>query len=69
MAGTAAERLRAAPDLYEVGERMMLQRLRRRPGTDAAALDALREWRRRRPGAEQGDSPGRPSTRFGPTER
>lgn len=64
MAGPAAERLRTALDLYEVGERMMRQQLRRRLGSEEAATEALRAWRRRRPGAEHGDSQGRPSTRF-----
>jgi hypothetical protein len=54
-----------ALDLYEVGEQMKRQQLRRRLGSDADAEDALVEWRRHRPGGEPGDAPGRPSTRFG----
>jgi hypothetical protein len=56
--------MRTALDLYEVGEGMMRQQLRRRRGDEAAASAALNAWRQRRPGAEHGDGPGRPSTRF-----
>lgn len=56
--------LRTALDLYEVGEKMVYQRLRRQLGDDAAARMALGAWREQRPGAEQGDGPGTPSARF-----
>lgn len=56
--------MRTALDLYEVGERMLRQRLRRQLGDETAVGQALSAWRHRRPGAEHGDSPGRPSTRF-----
>lgn len=56
--------MRTALDLYEVGERMLRQRLRRQLGDEAAADRALSAWRHRRPGAEHVDGPGRPSTRF-----
>jgi hypothetical protein len=56
--------LRTALDLYEVGEGMIRQRFRRQLGDEAAAAAAVTEWRQRRPGAEHGDSPGRPSSRF-----
>jgi hypothetical protein len=60
--------LRTALDLYEVGEGMMRQQLRRRLGDEDAACAALTAWRHRRPGAEHGDSPGRPSARFDPAD-
>lgn len=62
---TAAERLRAALDLYEVGESMMRARLwRERPGAEPDEIDAaIRAWLQRRPGAEHGDFPGPPSGR------
>lgn len=62
----AARRLRIAIDMYEVGERMQRQRLRRlHPGATDAQIEAkLAAWRQRRPGAEFGDCPGTPSTRF-----
>lgn len=67
MESRAALRLRVALDLYEVGEQMQRQRLRRRhPQADDDQIEAeVRAWRRRRPGAEHGDHPGRPSRRFG----
>lgn len=66
-ATAVARRLRLALDLYEVGERMQRQRLRRlRPDATAAEIeDELRAWRQRRPGAPAGDHPGTPSHRFG----
>ena len=61
---TAAERVRLALDLYEVGERMMRQQLRRRfADADPAAVERmLVSWLRTRPGAEHGDGVGRPAT-------
>jgi hypothetical protein len=60
------QRLRIALDMYEVGEQMERQRLRRRtPEASDAQIEAqVAAWRRRRPGAEGGDCPGHPSPRF-----
>jgi hypothetical protein len=63
---TPADRLRIALDMYEAGELMQRQRLRRlhpdaRPEEIEAEIDA---WRIRRPGAPNGDCPGRSSPRF-----
>lgn len=53
--------MRLAFDLYDVGEKVMRERLRRQhPGASDAELEAmLRDWLSRRPGAEHGDGPGR----------
>jgi predicted protein tyrosine phosphatase len=61
----AAERLGVALELYEVGERMLRQRLRReRPHATPDEIEAeVVRWLRRRPGAEYGDHPGPRSTR------
>jgi Rv0078B-related antitoxin len=61
----AAARLRAALDLFEVGEAMMRCRLaRERPDADEAEIAAeIAAWLQRRPGAEFGDFPGPASTR------
>ncbi|MGH3982058.1 MAG: hypothetical protein ACRDST_05060 [Pseudonocardiaceae bacterium] len=61
----AAERLSVALELYEVGERMLRQRLRReRPDAAPDEIDAeVGAWLRRRPGAEHGDHPGPRSAR------
>jgi hypothetical protein len=58
----AAARLRQALELFEAGESMMRARLRRdHPGADGAEIERLLvEWLRTRPGAEHGDSSGRP---------
>jgi len=58
-------RLRVALELYEVGEKMLRQRLRREnPGASGEQIDAeIAAWLRRRPGAEHGDHPGPPSLR------
>ncbi|MGQ0773855.1 MAG: hypothetical protein ACT4NY_05475 [Pseudonocardiales bacterium] len=60
-----ADRFRAALELYEVGEHMLRQRLRReRPDASAQDIDAkIAAWLQRRPGAEHGDHPGPPSAR------
>jgi len=60
-----ADRFRVALDLYEVGETMLRQRLRReRPDASAQDIDAaIAAWLQRRPGAEHGDHPGPPSAR------
>ncbi len=59
-------RMELAFDLYEMAEQMMRQNLRRRnPGaTDQEIEEGIREWLRRRPGAEHGDGVGRPGRRF-----
>ncbi|MGH3924440.1 MAG: hypothetical protein ACRDTT_16525 [Pseudonocardiaceae bacterium] len=64
-ASQAADRFRAALELYEVGENMLRQRLRReRPDASARDIDAvIAAWLQRRPGAEHGDHPGPPSAR------
>jgi hypothetical protein len=61
-----AQRLRLALDMYEAGEQMLRQRLRReRPDVTPDELDAeINSWLRTRPGAATGDSPGHPSRRF-----
>jgi hypothetical protein len=58
----AAERFQVALALFELGERMLRQRLKRRqPEASEAQIDELiAQWLRRRPGAEHGDSQGRP---------
>jgi Rv0078B-related antitoxin len=60
-----AARLRAALELFEVGEAMLRSRLRReRPDADEAEIEAeIALWLQRRPGAEFGDFPGPASTR------
>lgn len=54
--------MQVAFDLYETGQVIMRQNLRRRhPRLDAGEIEErLAEWRRRRPGAEHGDGVGRP---------
>lgn len=59
---TPAERLRIALDLADLAQRMMLHKLRRDhpdEGEDEV-LVRLERWMRTRPGAEHGDSAGRP---------
>jgi Rv0078B-related antitoxin len=58
----AARRLRLAFDLFQAGEEMMRQRLRREhPGLSELEIEVrLVEWLHTRPGAEFGDAPGRP---------
>lgn len=60
-----AARLRAALDLFEVGEAMLVCRLKReRPEADDAEIAAeIDSWLHRRPGAEFGDFPGPASDR------
>lgn len=57
-----AARLRTAFDLFEAGEAMMRANLKRRhPGATAEEIRGLlAEWLTTRPGAENGDSAGRP---------
>lgn len=61
----AAARLRAALEMFEVGEAMFRMRWRRdRPAASAAEIDAaVGAWLARRPGAEHGDFPGPRSKR------
>jgi hypothetical protein len=56
------ERFQLALDLYDLGERMLRQKLRRqRPPATEAEIDAeIAEWQGHRPGAEHGDSDGVP---------
>lgn len=59
-------RMEIAFDLYETAEQMMRQNLRRRnpEATEQEIETGIREWLRRRPGAEHGDGVGRPGQRF-----
>lgn len=59
---TASERLRVAFDLYEAGEALLRQRLRRQsPEMSEEDIEArVVAWRLRRPGAELGDGDGEP---------
>ncbi len=59
-------RMELAFDLYEMAEQMMRQNLRRRnPGaTEQEIEEGIRDWLRRRPGAQYGDGVGRPGRRF-----
>lgn len=61
----AARRLRLALDMFEVGEQMQRQRLRRSaPDVPDHEIDtAVRAWRVHRPGAEDGDCAGPVSRR------
>ncbi len=56
------QRMRATFDLFQTGQIMMRQNLRRRyPDLDDEEIDRrLEVWRRQRPGAENGDGVGRP---------
>jgi hypothetical protein len=58
----AARRFRTAMDLFEAGVAMMRQNLRRQfPDADEKEISArLAQWLQERPGAEYGDSEGRP---------
>lgn len=58
---TAVRRLRAALDLFLDGETLMRQNLRRQdPEATAEEIERkLASWIRTRPGAEDGDCPGR----------
>jgi hypothetical protein len=58
----AARKFRTAMDLFEAGVGMMRQNLRRRfPDADEKEIAArLAQWLQERPGAEHGDSSGRP---------
>lgn len=58
---TAGERLEMALELFEMGEQIMLQNLRRRhpQASEAEITERLAAWLRTRPGAEHGDSVGK----------
>jgi hypothetical protein len=58
----AAQRLLIALELYQDGEALMRQNLRRRrPSASHAEIEReLASWVRERPGAIAGDCPGRP---------
>jgi Rv0078B-related antitoxin len=60
------KRMTLAFDLYEAAEEIMRQNLRRRnPKTSEREIEeGIREWLRRRPGAEYGDGVGRPGRQF-----
>jgi len=62
MENPAAARLRLALELFEAGERMMRQNLRRRyPDESPEQIERrLSAWLSTRPGAEHGDAEGRP---------
>ncbi|MGH3929254.1 MAG: hypothetical protein ACRDTF_04680 [Pseudonocardiaceae bacterium] len=64
-ASKVTDRFRAALELYEVGENMLRQRLRREhPEATAQDIDAaIAAWLQCRSGAEHGDHPGPPSSR------
>jgi hypothetical protein len=57
-----AERFKTTMELFEVGEAMLRQKLRRKyPQATEAEIEAyVQEWLERRPGAEHGDGVGRP---------
>lgn len=57
-----AERFKTTMALFEVGEAMLRQKLRRKYplATEAEIEGHVQEWLERRPGAEQGDGVGRP---------
>jgi hypothetical protein len=61
-----AERFRVTLDLFDLGVQMYRQRMRREhPQYDEEAIEAeVQAWLFRRPGAEFGDCPGLPSSRF-----
>jgi hypothetical protein len=57
-----AQRFRIAMDLFQTGVDLMRQNLKREDpdATEEQIEDRLRAWVRHRPGAEFGDSEGRP---------
>jgi hypothetical protein len=59
---TPAEKLRAALDLADLAERMLRQKLTRdEPGLGPEEIEArIDAWYAKRPGAEHGDTEGRP---------
>ena len=63
-ADAAAMRFRLALDLFATGEALMRQRVRRlHPDWSEAQIEGrMTEWLHDRPGAENGDAVGRPTT-------
>jgi hypothetical protein len=61
-----AERFRMTLDLFDLGVQMYRQRMRRENphGSEESVEAQVQAWLLRRPGAEFGDYPGRPSSRF-----
>ncbi|WP_044237485.1 hypothetical protein [Chondromyces apiculatus] len=57
-----SERFRTALSLYELGERMLRQKLRRQQPelSEEEIEERVVAWLHRRPGAELGDGEGRP---------
>jgi len=57
-----AARFKTTLDLFEMGQAMLRQKLRRKhPEASEAEIEAkVREWLHRRPGAEYGDGVGVP---------
>ena len=57
-----AKRFQTTLALFELGEAMLRQKLKRKyPHATEAEIDSqVREWLERRPGAEYGDGVGRP---------
>jgi len=62
MSADPASRFRLALDLFDTGEAMMRQRIRRlHPDWTSAQIESrLVRWLHERPGAEDGDAAGRP---------
>jgi hypothetical protein len=58
----SVERFQTAMALFELGEAMLRQKLRRKypSATEAEIEGQIQEWLERRPGAEHGDGVGRP---------
>jgi hypothetical protein len=59
---SARERFRLAMDLFDLTERMLRRKLRRKhPGATEAEIEAMvARWLEQRPGAELGDGDGTP---------
>lgn len=62
MSADPASRFRLALDLFDTGEAMMRQRIRRlHPEWTSVQIESrLMRWLHERPGAEDGDAAGRP---------
>lgn len=62
VSASTRDRLRLALDLYEAGERVIRENIRRgSPQASEARVERqLTEWLAHRPGAEDGDCPGGP---------
>jgi hypothetical protein len=60
-AAIAAEKLRIALDMFSLGESFMRQNLRRAfpLASDTEIDEKIQAWLLERPGAEDGDAPGR----------